>query len=77
MNINITLFIQQEPVSYELGTSFKYQQTGAKRRLVEVKETCQYVPLLQNLERLLNNEDIYQEVKLFCLRLKYIEPTLF
>ena len=45
---------KQEPVSYELGTSFRYQQTGAKRRLVEVQETCQYVPLLQNLEKLLN-----------------------
>ena len=49
-------------MSYELGTSFRYQQTGAKRRLVEVQETCQYVPLLQNLEKLLNNQDVYREV---------------
>ena len=49
-------------MSYELGTSFRYKQTGAKRRLVEIQETCQYVPLLPNLEKLLNNQDIYQEV---------------
>ena len=52
----------QEPLACELGTSFRYQQTGAKRKLVEVTETSQYVPLLPNLERLLNNKNIFQEV---------------
>ena len=52
----------QEPVACELGTSFRYQQMGTKRRLVEVTETFQYVPLLPNLEKLLNNKDIFQEV---------------
>ena len=60
-----SLFLGQEPISYELGTSFRYQQTGAKRRLVEFQETCQYIPLVQNLEKLLNNQDVYQEV--YCV----------
>ncbi|XP_065893459.1 uncharacterized protein [Dysidea avara] len=51
-----------EPVACELGTSFRYQQMGTKRRLVEVTETFQYVPLLPNLEKLLNNKDIFQEI---------------
>ena len=59
----VSLFFEQEPVACELGTSFKYQQTGIKRRLVEVKETFQYIPLMQNLEKLLNNQDVYQEVQ--------------
>lgn len=58
-----SLFFEQEPVACELGTSFRYQQTGVKRRLVEVRETCQYIPLMQNLEKLLNNQDVYQEVQ--------------
>lgn len=59
----VSLFFEQEPVTCELGTSFRYQQTGVKRRLVEVRETCQYIPLMQNLEKLLNNQDFYQEVQ--------------
>ena len=49
----VSLFFEQEPVACELGTSFKYQQTGIKRRLVEVKETFQYIPLMQNLEKII------------------------
>jgi len=49
-------------VSVELGATFRYQQIGVKRRLVEVNETCQHIPLLENLEKLLNNKDVYQEV---------------
>ena len=56
----------QEPLACELGTSFRYQQTGVKRRLVEVTETAQYIPLLSNLERLLNNQSIFQEVATYC-----------
>jgi len=33
----------QEPLACELGASFRYQQTGAKRRLIEVTETSQYI----------------------------------
>lgn len=59
----VSLFFEQEPVASELGTLFRYQQTGIKQRLVEVKETFQYIPLMENLEKVLNNQDIYQKVQ--------------
>ena len=40
----------QEPVTIDLGTSYVYQKHGAKRRLIEKKDTFQYVPLLENLQ---------------------------
>lgn len=46
----------------ELGTSYHYKRSGAKRSLVEKSETFQYVPLLENLQWLLQNTDVYQEV---------------
>ena len=45
-----------------LGTTYQYQRSGAKRRLVEKEETFQYVPLIDNLKWLLQNKDIYNEV---------------
>ena len=45
-----------------LGTTYQYQKSGAKRRLVEKEETFQYVPLIDNLKWLLQNKDIYNEV---------------
>lgn len=35
---------------------------GAKRRLLEKADTFQYVPLIENLQWLLQNRDIYNEV---------------
>lgn len=58
----MSLFHGQEPVTCELGTSFRYQKSGTTRRLVEVKDTSQYIPLLKHLEKLLNNSDVLQEV---------------
>jgi len=49
-------------VTIKLGISFRYQQTGSTRQLVEFDETFQYIPLMENLERLLNNADVLQEV---------------
>ena len=45
-----------------LGTTYQYQKSGAKRRLVEKEETFQYVPLIDNLKWLLQNKGIYNEV---------------
>lgn len=45
-----------------LGTSYKYKSRGAKRCLAEKADTFEYVPLLDNLQWLLQNEEIYQEV---------------
>ena len=52
----------QEPVTVELGQIYRYTYSGVKRKLVEVPETFQYVPLIDNLEWVLQNKDIYQEV---------------
>ena len=46
----------------ELGTTYRYKRSGAKRSLVEKSETFQYVPLIENLQWLLQNMDVYQEV---------------
>ena len=47
-----------------LGSTNKYKKCGAKRQPVESVDTCQYVPLLENLEWLLQNKDFYNEVML-------------
>ena len=53
----------QEPVTVELGTRYKYQFSGSKRRLVQKSDTFQYVPLIDNLQWILQNKDVYDEVK--------------
>lgn len=50
-----------EPVTIDLGTSYVYQKHGAKRRLIEKKDTFQYVPLLENLQAFLQNK-VYKQV---------------
>ena len=52
----------QESVTQQLGTSFKYKKIGSSRRLIEIQDTFEYVPLLDNLERLLCNQDVFEEV---------------
>ncbi len=52
----------QEPVSVTLGSSYKYKLTGINRSLVEKADTFQYIPLLSNLEWLLQNKNVYREV---------------
>ena len=47
-----------------LGSTYKYKKRGAKRQRLESVDTCQYVPLLENLEWLLQNKDFYNEVML-------------
>ena len=46
----------------QLGSSYIYKNSGQKRRLVEQQDTFQYIPLLQNLEWVLQNEDVYKKV---------------
>lgn len=52
----------QEPVRIVLGTVRKAKGTGHKRRLVETDNTMMYIPLLETLELLLQNETILGEV---------------
>lgn len=59
--------ILQQPITIELGTSgYKYQGSGVKRRLVEQKDEFQYVPLIENLQSVLQNRNIYHEVSCSC-----------
>lgn len=46
----------------ELGSSYQYKRSGVKRSLVEKRDTFQYVPFIENLTWLLQNNDIYNEV---------------
>lgn len=52
----------QEPVTIELGTSYHYKRSGSKRVLVEKRDTFQYVPLIENLEWILQNKSLRTEV---------------
>lgn len=42
-----------------------YQKRGQKRRLVERKETFQYIPLIANLQALLQNKEVFSEVYMY------------
>ena len=45
-----------------LGNHLRYVGLGCKRRLVETNDTFEYVPLLQGLKTLLQNDAIRHEV---------------
>ena len=45
-----------------LGTNRRAKGSGAKRRLIEEEECFMYVPVLETLQALLNDETILAEV---------------
>lgn len=45
-----------------LGTYQSWQTKGAQRKIVEVKDEFMYIPILEVLERMLQNPSIYEEV---------------
>ena len=49
-------------MTVELGSLYCYQRSGTKSRLIEKKETFQYIPLIENLQCVLQNKEIYSEV---------------
>ena len=63
----------------ELGTTYCYRRSGPKRLLMEKSETFQYIPLIENLQWLLQNSDVYDEVSilLVCIPLNIRESCLF
>ena len=61
----------------ELGTTYCYKRSGMKRSLVEKKETFQYIPLLDNLEWILQNKDIHNEVAKYLAALFSYVAILF
>ncbi len=52
----------QEPQEIVLGTRKKRRGTGRNRKVVEVKVTMVYVPILENLQVLLMNDRVRKEV---------------
>ena len=48
---------------------------GCKRRLIEIKDTFQYVPLLAGLQTLLKNDGIRHELGLFYE--KYLNACIY
>ena len=54
--------ILQEPETIELGKTYCWQKSGNRNKLVEKKDTFQYVPLLDSLASLMQNKDVYNEV---------------
>ena len=49
-------------MTIELGSSYCYQRSGTKTRLIERKDTFQYIPLIENLQAILQNKEVYTEV---------------
>ena len=52
----------QEPATIVLGSHLRSVGLGCKRRLVETNDTFEYVPLLQGLKTLLQNDAMRHEV---------------
>jgi hypothetical protein len=57
----------------KLGTRLSSVNSGSKRRLTEVDDTFQYVPLLRGLQILLGHEDIRDEVSYCQVTYKELE----
>ena len=55
-------FSMQLPVTVVLRTERKAKGLGSKRRLVEKEESYVYIPILQTLETLLQNDMVLAEV---------------
>lgn len=52
----------QEPVTVSLGSEYVYKKRGPKRYLAEKVHTFQYIPLIENIEWMLQNKDLCDEV---------------
>ena len=55
----------KNPVRVSLGTHHVWKKNGPKRRLVEVSDYFMYVPIKDVLERMLQNDTIFEEVCIF------------
>ena len=60
------------PVKVVLGTRRKAKGLGAKCQLVEVEDSFMYVPILETLQTLLNNQTVLEEVRFVCIMDYYI-----
>ena len=64
----IGTYTLQEPKTVVLGTVRKPKGTSTKRRCVEVKETMLYIPILDTLNILLQNETVISEVYMYLIQ---------
>ncbi len=66
----------QEPKTIELGKTYTWESLGGKSKLVETKDTFQYVPILDSLASIMQNRDIFSEVyvavKLSLNKIKFL-----
>ena len=59
-----TCIFAQEPTTIKVGEPYHISQfTGAKRRLVEVYDSYQYVPLLESLRILLSDPTVIEQIE--------------
>lgn len=66
MCIHVCIFLK-EPRTVVLGSVRKAKGMGAKRRVVEIDETMIYIPILETLRILLENEAVMAEVSIYRL----------
>ena len=52
----------QEPVQLTLGTYYQWKGEGPKRKIVKVKDSFTYVPILKMLEAMMKNPAVMEEV---------------
>ena len=57
----------KEPRENTFGTRYQWKTVHGKRKLVEIKDTFQYIPLLDVLQAMLNNDSIFKEVQYILL----------
>ena len=55
--------IKQEPQRIILGDGVRYKRRKGSMQLTQVNEEAYYIPLLDSLQQLLNDEFIFAEVK--------------
>ncbi len=60
-------FSLQEPQKIVLGEYHKQVRKGRKLTNVLKQDTAYYVPLLQSIQQLLNNDSVLEEVRFVCI----------
>ena len=67
--IILLAFTWQEPIPVLLGEHRVWKGSGVKRRCVTKQDKFYYVPVLDVLQTLLNNQIVLSEVFVYCVQL--------
>lgn len=59
-----------------LGTYSSWKTHGMQRQLVNVKDEFVYIPILEVLERMLQNQTIFEEVTMLVIMVSIIIAVL-